>query len=68
MAKALRYDAFEPELAGVSENGRAIAFDMLVEPDAEASFGQHARKRGLAGVKRIAPQVVAVQLDQVEGI
>jgi len=52
----------------VSENGRAIAFDMLVEPDAGASFGQHARKRGLAGLKRIAPQVVAVQLDQVEGI
>jgi hypothetical protein len=28
----------------------------------------HARKRGLADLKRIAPQVVAVQLDQVEGV
>src|SRR6516164_570709 len=63
-----RYDAFEPELAGMGEDGRAIAFDMLVEPDAGASLGQHARKRGLAGLKRIAPQVVAVQFDEVEGV
>ena len=46
----------------------AIALHMLVEPDARVSFGQHARKRGLADQKRIAPQVVAVQLDQVERV
>ena len=44
-----RYDAFELELAGMGKDGRAIAFDMLVEPDAGARLGQHARKRGLAG-------------------
>ena len=38
------------------------------EPDAGASLGQHARKRGLADLKRIAPQVVAVQFDEVEGV
>jgi hypothetical protein len=26
---------------GAGEDGRAIALDMLIEPDAEASLGQH---------------------------
>ena len=41
---------------------------MLVEAQAKASFGQHTSKRGLAHFQRITPQVVAVQLDQVEGV
>ena len=54
--------------AGMGEDGRAVALHMLVEPDAGASLGQRARKRGPADLKRIAPQVVAVQFDQVEGV
>ena len=45
---------------GMGEDSRAIALDMLVEPDAEVSLDQHARKRGLADLKRIMAQVVAV--------
>ena len=41
---------------------------MLIEPCAGASLGQHTSKRGLADLKRITPHVVAIQLDQVEGI
>ena len=41
---------------------------MLVEPDAGAGFGHDRCERGLAHLKRIAPQVVAVQFDQVEGV
>src|SRR5262245_65231608 len=41
---------------------------MLVEPDAGLGLGHDRRERGLADLKRIAPQVVAVQLDQVEGV
>ena len=41
---------------------------MLVEPDAGARLGHDRRERGLADLKRIAPQIVAVQLDQVEGV
>jgi hypothetical protein len=52
-------------LAGMSEDGRAVALDVLVEPDAGASLGQHARKRGLADVKRIAPQVVPKYHDHI---
>ena len=64
----LRHEAFEPHLARMCEDGRAVAFQMLIEPQAKTSFGQHTSKRGLADFKRIAPQVVAIQLDQVEGV
>src|SRR5262249_42125281 len=56
----LRHDAFESHLAGVGEDGRAVALDMLVETQAKASFGQHTSKRGLAHFP--------IQLDQVESV
>jgi len=40
----------------------------IVEAQAKAGFGQHTSKRGLAHFQRITPQVVAVQLDQVESV
>ena len=64
----LRDDAFETKLAGIGEDGRAVALDMLVESDAGAGPGHDRCERGLADLKRIMPQVVAVQLDQVEGV
>jgi len=45
------------------EHGGAIAFDMLVEAQPKASFGQHAAQRGLAHFQRITPQVVAIEFD-----
>src|SRR5262249_26893116 len=65
---ALRDNAFKPELAGMDEDGRAVALDMLVEPDAGPSLGHDRCERGLADLKRITPQIVAVQFDQVEGV
>ena len=41
---------------------------MLIEQDAGAGPGHDRRERGLAYLKRVAPQIVAVQLDEVEGI
>jgi hypothetical protein len=32
-------DAFEAESAGMGEDGRAIALDMLIEPDAGTGAG-----------------------------
>ena len=52
----------------MGEDGRAVALDVLVEAQAKASFCQHASKRGLAHFQRITPHVVAVQLDEVEGV
>jgi hypothetical protein len=50
----------------MGEDAGAVAFDMLVEPDAGSGLGQDRCERGLADLKRITPQVVAVQLDQVK--
>jgi hypothetical protein len=52
----------------MGEDGRAVAFDMLIEPDAGTGIGHDRCERGLADLKRIAPQVVAVQFDEVEGV
>src|SRR5262245_53062871 len=41
---------------------------MLVEPDAGAGLGHDRCERGFADLKRIAPQVVAVQFNEVEGV
>src|SRR5262249_61977661 len=60
----LRDDAFEPHFAGMSDDGRDVAFHMLVEAQAKISFGRHTSKRGLAYFQRITPQRVAVQLDR----
>src|SRR6516165_2752219 len=67
-ALPLRHDTFEPHLAGMGENGRAVALDMLVEPDAGAGLVHDRCKHGLAALQRIAPEVVAVQFDQVKGV
>src|SRR6516164_1381085 len=55
----LRHDTFKPHLAGMGEDGRAVALDMLIEPNAGA---------GLGHFQRITPQVVAIQLDEIEGV
>jgi len=54
--RAFALDAFEAHLARMREHGRAIAFDMLVEAQAEASFGQSAAQRGLAHLCACRPQ------------
>src|SRR5262249_61000262 len=43
---SLRDDAFEAHLAGMGEEGRAVALDMLVEPDAGAGLGRDRCGRG----------------------
>src|SRR5262249_24842294 len=54
---AVRDNAFKPKLAGMDEYGRAVALDMLIEPDAGLGFGHDRCERGLANLKRITPQV-----------
>jgi hypothetical protein len=52
----------------VAEDGRPVALNVLVPLDTVANLGQHRSEGGFANLKRITPQVVAVQFDQVEGI
>jgi hypothetical protein len=44
-----------------------VEFQTLVVPNAVRGFGQDRRERCLADHERIAPQVVAIQLDQAKG-
>src|SRR5215831_14618812 len=46
----------------MGEDRRAVALDMLVEPDAGAGLDHDRCECGLADLKRIAPQVVAVRV------
>jgi hypothetical protein len=52
----------------MGKDGGAVSLDMLVEPEAGAGLGHDRCECGLADLERIAAQVVAVQLDQVEGV
>jgi hypothetical protein len=45
----------------MGEDGRAVALDMLVEPDAGLGLGHYRCERGLADLKRITPQIVLVR-------
>ena len=42
--------------------------DVLIEPDAGRGPSQDAGERGLAGHERLAPQILAVKLDEVERV
>ena len=52
----------------MGKDGRTVAFDMLVEPDAGARLGQDGCERGLTDLERVTAQIVAVHFDEVEGV
>ena len=52
----------------MGEDGWAVALHVFVEPYAGARLGHNRCERGLADLKRVAPQVITVQLDEVEGV
>ena len=65
----LDHDPFQTELAGVPEYSFALLpLDMVVKPNAVACPRDDVRQRGLAELKRVTPQVVTVQFNQVEGV
>ena len=49
-------------------DGGAIGLDVLVQPQPRGRLRQHRGERSLANIERLAPQVIAVKLDQVEGV
>src|SRR5262245_1654904 len=50
------------------EHGRTISLDVFIEPQARSGTPQYPCQRGLPCIERLTPQVVAVQLDQIEGV
>jgi hypothetical protein len=55
-------------LARVAKHGLAIALHVLIEPNARSGLDQDYPEPGLAAFQRITPEIVAVQLDQVESV
>src|SRR5262245_16682645 len=64
----LGHDAFQAELAGVAEDSLAVALNVLVPSQARPYLDQQGSQRGLAHIERLTSEIVAVQLDQVEGV
>jgi hypothetical protein len=50
------------------EHGRTIGLDVFIEPQARSGTPRYSCQRGLPCIERLTPQVVTVQLDQVEGL
>jgi hypothetical protein len=65
---ALRDDAFKAKLAGVGKDGRAIAFDMLIEPDAGAlaTIDSSVASRTSSGSRRRSSPFNSNQVEGVE--
>jgi hypothetical protein len=64
----LRHDALESHLAGMLKERRAVLIGMFAEHDSEASLSDQLRQPLLAIHERQRPQVLAIELEQVEGI
>jgi hypothetical protein len=70
-ADALRHDPFEPQRAGVLKHGVAVdvlAFDPCIEDEPGPCPLEQTPKPQLALLERLAAQIIAVDLDQVEGV
>src|SRR5262249_8037053 len=64
----LRPVALTPHLAGVPEYALAIVSEVLVQTQSRKAPTQQARERRLARLQRLPPQVLAIQLEEVEGV
>src|SRR5215813_10894219 len=67
-AEPLRHDAFEAHLASVPKYALAIVGEVPVQTQPRKAPTQQARERRLARLQRLAPEVFAVQLKEVEGV
>src|SRR6516162_6278601 len=67
-AEPLRHDSFEAHLAGVAEYALAIMDKVFVQTQPRKAPTQQPRERRLARLQRLAPQVLAIQLKEVEGV
>src|SRR5262245_10691138 len=56
------------ELASMVKHSLAVALQVLVKSDTRPGLGQDHNQCFLAALEWIAPEVITVQLDQVEGV
>src|SRR5262245_18084429 len=67
-AQPLRDDAFEDHLAGVAEYALAIVGKVFVQAQSREAPTQQARERRIARLQRLAPQVLAIEFQEIEGV
>src|ERR1700730_2732023 len=65
---ALRYDSLKAQHTGVMEDIRAVCLQVLIQSQAQRRSREKAAECCLAHDERIAAQIIAVELDQVEGV
>jgi hypothetical protein len=65
---SLGNDALSAKPAGVCKDDRAVLGDVFVEQNVCLGVAQQSRQRGLAVQERETAHILAVMLDQVEGI
>jgi hypothetical protein len=61
-------NAFKPELAGMGEDRRALAFKVLAVLHPGPRLAKQLLQLGLAVLKRPGTPVLAIELEQVEGV
>jgi hypothetical protein len=64
----LRHDALGAKLTGVREDNSAVLGNVFIEQDARLGIAQQPRQRCLAVEERAIAHVLAVMLDEVEGV
>jgi hypothetical protein len=64
----LRHDALGAKLARMGEHSRPILGDVFVQQDASLGIAQQARQRSLPVQEWDIAQILAIMLDQVEGV
>src|SRR5262249_17047149 len=65
---ALADDAFQPDTASVAEHPCAVVVEMPAQPDPGRRAMKELDERITARMPGLPPHVVAVELDQVEGV
>jgi hypothetical protein len=64
----LRHDALGTKLARMCEHGRPVLGYVFVKQDAGLETAQQLYQRSLAVKERATAQILAIMLDQVEGV
>jgi hypothetical protein len=67
VAEALRHNALAAERASLTVDDSAIRDEVRVERNARMLAAQQRLQGALAGFDRLAAQILAVELDQIEG-
>src|SRR5262245_41153516 len=67
-AEPLRHDAFEAKLTSMAKHHVTRRYDVVVNLQPYQRFGEQPDQQHLAMLDRLAPQVITIKLNEVEGV